>query len=136
MGKMADFIANENATLPAPQGYNKSQIQDVIKIVEYIERNNGKINNHTWKVYKEQIESHIEDLKHLLSTLSPAPEQGDAVGFAEWIAVKIMERKIGHIPAEKSWRNWEAQEESGEPTFNTTTELYNVPYKQHLSQIK
>lgn len=36
---------------------------NLMKIIEYIERNANKINEHTWKVYKEQILGHVEDAK-------------------------------------------------------------------------
>lgn len=41
--------------------------REVEKIIEYIERNCNKITEHTWKVYKEQILSHVEDAKALLA---------------------------------------------------------------------
>jgi len=41
----------------------KKEVERLKKICEYIERNATKINEHTWKAYKEQILGHCEDAK-------------------------------------------------------------------------
>jgi hypothetical protein len=54
-------------------------LEEIKKITGYIERNCQKITNHTWKAYKEQILSHVEDLQlatKALTDWASTPKEG------------------------------------------------------------
>lgn len=53
------------------------------KTIQSIKRNAEKINEHTWKVYKEQILAHVEDAEYELTPASPVDEKKEG----EWIDV-------------------------------------------------
>jgi hypothetical protein len=45
--------------------YWKKRFDELFKITEYVGRNANKINEYTWKAYKEQIIAHVEDAELL-----------------------------------------------------------------------
>lgn len=42
--------------------------KELEKMIGYIRRNVDKINVHTWKMYKEQIQAHIEDAENIITS--------------------------------------------------------------------
>lgn len=48
----------------------QKRFDELYKITEYIGRNAGKITEHTWKVYKEQILAHVEDAEQLKQNIN------------------------------------------------------------------
>jgi len=62
-------------TLPAPQGYTKSQMYDCA--LQFFYHWFNQPGNNTEQVLQEWLPT-------FLASLSPAPEQGDAVGFAKF----------------------------------------------------
>lgn len=73
----------------APQPLDSAEVEKVKvvnKTIESIKRNLSKLNNHTWSVYKEQIEAHIENLEIEVAALShplPAPVEESRMSLQE-----------------------------------------------------
>lgn len=55
------------------------QVEELIKEVGYIKINAEKINEHTWKVYKEQILKHIEEAEAIAA--SPKGKEEENVNY-------------------------------------------------------
>jgi hypothetical protein len=49
---------------------SKSSFSELSKTIDWIGRNADKINNHTWKIYQDQILDHVQSAKELISQLN------------------------------------------------------------------
>lgn len=91
----AKWIASKISAAPQPK--DTSGMQELQKEIGYIKRNAEKINENTWKVYKDQILQHIEGIESspLLSTQQGEDE--DAQNLM-WMAVVSGIRRYENEP--------------------------------------
>lgn len=61
----------------------KVEGETLAKYIEWIKRNANKINEHSWKVYKEQILAHVEDCEAAIADHPRSFTSKDMEAFAE-----------------------------------------------------